>query len=108
MLTNIWMSSLTEEEQKALRRSLKLPIKKDLVYYVHQDCFEIKDLCVENEKGEYSIILIKVPYDPKMGNPSTYQYFDEDGTSMIVRIMCAYLIEMQQSNFLGRTTTDID
>lgn len=101
MLINVWMSTLTEEEQKDFRRSLKLPIKKDIVYYNHKECFDVEDLCVEKDNGEFSTVLIKVPFDEKLGEPASYQYMDEDGKSMIIRIMSAYLVEMQQANFLG-------
>lgn len=97
---NKWESELSLEENKEYRRILKLPVTKQLVYYARNKRFEVVDYCVEKYRDEFSSVLIKVPYDEIMGEPSTYQWFDDNSEYMIVRIMNAYLVEMQQSNFL--------
>lgn len=101
MLINTWMKELPEDEQKILRKELKLPVTKNLVYYHRQDCYDVLDLCVEKDNGEYSTVLVKVKYDEKLGSPASYKYMTEDNEHMIVRIMDAYLVEMQQANFLS-------
>ncbi len=102
MLINVWLTELSEEEQKAFRKELKLPVTKDLLYYSGKDCYKVLDLCVEKDSGEYSSILIKVKHDKRLGGTTSYRYMSDDNEYMIIRIMDAYLVEMQQANFLSK------
>lgn len=80
-------SELNDEELKLLKKSLKLPTKKNLIFFKQNSCLEFQQYNVidfEIVKELPSSKVIKV-------------YLDNNDT---VLILSDYLVEMQKSNFI--------
>lgn len=80
-------SELNDEELKLLKKSLKLPTKKNLIYFKQKSYLEFQQYNVidfEIVKELPSSKVIKV-------------YLDNNDT---VLILSDYLVEMQKSNFI--------